>query len=101
VLTWKLPVVVMSRTDRECGNEGGAFHHELIGLFWRSDSLAQRLAVAQENTEPHCDCGAEAYAWRRARRVVGTVLLVVAGIACMIGVLALMVSAGPAYFQQD
>jgi len=63
-------------------------------------SLSASLLL-RKNTEPHCDCGAEAYAWRRARRVVGTVLLVVAGIACMIGVLALMVSAGPAYFQQD
>ena len=63
-------------------------------------SLSASLLL-RKNTEPHCDCGAEAYAWRRMRRLVGTVLLVVAAIAGTIGVLALLVSAGPAYFQQD
>jgi hypothetical protein len=63
-------------------------------------SLSASLLL-RKNTEPHCDCGAEAYTWRRTRRVVGTVLLVVAGIACIIGVLAFLVSPSPEDLQPD
>ena len=64
-------------------------------LFTLSVSLLLR-----KNTEPHCDCGAEAYAWRRMRRLVGAILLVVAAIAGIIGVFALLSASSPAYFQQ-
>ena len=69
--------------------------------FFGAMLLLSVSLLLRKNTEPHCECGAEAYAWRRLRRLVGAVLLVVAAIACLIGVLALVVSAGPAYFQQD
>jgi len=57
----------------------------LLGLAW----------LLTRNTEPYCDCGAERYQWRRRRRLVGNILLVMAGLALIIAALGLIVSATP------
>jgi hypothetical protein len=57
----------------------------LLGLAW----------LLTRNTEPYCDCGPEGYQWRRRRRLVGNILLVMAGLAFIIAALGFIVSAAP------
>ena len=80
---------------------GGFFIMNSLVYFFGAMLLLSVSLLLRRNTEPHCDCGAEAYAWRRVRRVVGAVLIVVAAIACTIGVLAFMVEPSPADLQPD
>jgi hypothetical protein len=92
----------MSRTGAKLRGSGESFFimNTWVYFFGAIVTLSVSLLL-RKNTEPYCDCGAEAYTWRRVRRVVGTVLLVVAAIACIIGVLAFLVSPSPADLQPD